>query len=194
MANPDECHWEAALRCLNYVKATRDKKLTLGGTNKDPPVIYSDSDWAGDPSSRRSTSGLLTMFRSSPVAFASTLQKTVALSSAEAEYIALSPAVKQALWMRKILSDFNIPIKCSITVHEDNQAAIAIANDHGRFHRRTKHIDVRYHFVRQHVKNGNVVLQWIPTAKMLADMYTKPLVRRKFVELADKIMPDVPMV
>ena len=108
------------------------------------------------------------------------------MAEAEAEYTALAAAVKEALWLKKILLDLRLPVD-SIPLHEDNQACIKIA-ENPVFHNRTKHIEVRAHFVRDHLLKGDVTLPYISTEHQLADILTKPLVARQFEKLRSYMM------
>ena len=113
------------------------------------------------------------------VSWSSKKQPIVALSSAEAEYIAATHAAKEILWLRALLTELGRPPTGPTTLHVDNQSAIAIAKD-PKFHARTKHIDVRYHFIRDVVRSAKVAVTYIPTNENLADAFTKPLPRTKF--------------
>ena len=190
MSSPGQSHWLAALRVLRYLQGTKSRRLKLGAISEDN-VIYADTDFAGDPEHRRSTGGVLTLFLGSAVAWSSRLQRGTKLSSCEAEYVNLTPATQQALWYQKFLNDFKLGGTAGVLVKEDNQAAIALSKDSGRFHERTKHIDVRHHFIKQHVEVGAVLLQYCDTRDMLADIYTKPLARHIFARLRDMILNDI---
>jgi hypothetical protein len=113
----------------------------------------------------------------------------VALSTAEAEYMAAADACKEVLWLKTILLEIGIDAKTPIVLQEDNQACIKMAKN-PVFHKRTKHIDVRYHFVRQTVRNGDIKFRYCPTDEMVADILTKPLQKAKFTTLAMKILQD----
>ncbi|KAE8985602.1 hypothetical protein PR001_g22840 [Phytophthora rubi] len=119
LENPGEKHWDAA---------------------------YSDADWAGNRDDRRSVSGMLLMLCGAPVVWRSTFQKTVALSSTEAEYMALSDCVKECVWMRRRLKDIGAEQVEATVIYENNQGAMALAKNVG-YQARTKHIDIRYHFI-----------------------------------------------
>ena len=109
-------------------------------------------------------------------------QATVALSTTEAEYVALSTATQEAIWLRRLLTDVGGPLEEPIVINEDNQGAIAMAkNPVG--HARTKHIDIRYHFVREGVQNGAIFLNYVATDEMIADILTKPLPKHPFEKL-----------
>ncbi len=137
-------------------------------------VGFSDSDWAGDIESRRSVSGYMFQLCGAPISWKSKKQTSVALSTAEAEYMALSSAAQEAVWLRKFLNELKLKQEAPMVLYEDNQAAISMArNTH---HGRTRHIDIRYHFVRETVGNGTVELRYCRSNQMLADILTKGLI------------------
>jgi hypothetical protein len=182
---PTEAHLTAAKRVLRYLKGTINLSLQYKKTENSDVTGYSDAGWADDVDSRRSTTGNVFIMSGSPISWLSQRQSTVALSTAEAEYIALSSACQEAVWLQRLLTDIGENIK-PITIMEDNQGAIAIAkNPVG--HKRTKHIDIRYHFVREQTQKGVIEIQYLSTKEMLADMFTKPLPRGQFEYLRSKI-------
>ena len=122
------------------------------------------------------------MLANGAVSWMSKKQATVALSTAEAEYIALSEATQEAIWLQRLLTDIGVPLKGPTVIHEDNQGAFAIARNPVA-HARTKHIDIRYHFVREGIQNGAVDLTYVPTDEMVADILTKPLPKHRFKKL-----------
>ena len=116
------------------------------------------------------------------VSWLSKKQATVALSTAEAEYVALSAATQEAIWLRRLLTDVGESLEDPVVINEDNQGAIAMAkNPVG--HARTKHIDIRYHFVCEGVQNGAIILKYVATDEMIADILTKPLPKHPFEKL-----------
>jgi hypothetical protein len=143
---------------------------------------YSDADWANNRDNRHSMSGIMVMFNGSPVVFKSRLQRIVALSTAEAEYIALSLCTQEVLWVKSLLNELEIPLEDPVCVYEDNQSAIAIAQNDG-YQGRAKHIDIRHHFVRQQIKCGSITLCYIETKRQLADFLTKPIATQHFQDL-----------
>jgi hypothetical protein len=150
-------------------------------------IGYSDADWAGDIDTRRSTSGYVFLLNGGCISWRSKKQRTVALSSTEAEYMALSEATQEAVWLKAFMRELGEDAgDGALTVYEDNQGAIALAKN-PEFHKRTKHIDIRYHFVREKVEDGQVMLQYCPTQDMLADLMTKPISAPQFVALRTKL-------
>jgi hypothetical protein len=171
MSNPAPVHYEAGLRVLRYLKGTKDGKLTLGGWAEI--TAYSDSNWGGDRDNRRSTGGYVFCIGAGAVSWSAKQQPTPALSSLEAEYMALTQATKEALWLKRFMGDLGIHIP-SVKLFGDNQGSLALATNRV-FHARSKHIDIQYHFIRHHVKSGEIILKYLPTAYMVADIMTKPL-------------------
>ncbi|KAL4271878.1 hypothetical protein GQ457_13G029750 [Hibiscus cannabinus] len=141
-------------------------------------VGYVDSDYAGDLDKRRSTTGYLFTLAKAPVSWRSTLQSTVALSTTEAEYMAVSEAVKEAIWLNGLMEDLGV-VQSHISLYCDSQSAIHLAKNQV-YHSRTKHIDVRYHFVREIFEEGKILLQKIATAENPANMLTKVITSIKF--------------
>lgn len=152
---------------------------------------YSDADWAGDIESRRSTSDYVFVLNGGCVSWRSKKQRSVALSSTEAEYMALSEATQEAVWLKTFVSELGEHASDEpVLIYEDNQDSIALAKN-SEFHKRTKHIDIRFHFVREKVESSQVVLQYCPTQDMLADIMTKPITAPQFVALRTKLGIDV---
>ena len=131
---------------------------------------------------RHSTSGNVFLLAKGAVSWLSKKQATVALSTTEAEYVALSGATQEAIWLRRLLTDVGKPLAEPVVINEDNQGAIAMAkNPVG--HARTKHIDIRYHFVREGVQDGAIILKYVATDEMIADILTKLLPKHPFEKL-----------
>ncbi|KAE8970139.1 hypothetical protein PR001_g27295, partial [Phytophthora rubi] len=159
---------DAGIKVVRYLLKTKDVGIVydgLLGTQLEP---YSDADWAGNRDDRCSVSGMLLML------WRSTFQKTVALSSTEAEYMALSDCVKECVWMRRLLKDIGAEQVGATVIYEDNQGAMALAKNVD-YEARTKHIDIRYHFIREKVVSNEVELEYVDTKNQLADFMTKGL-------------------
>jgi hypothetical protein len=135
---------------------------------------YSDADWANQVPGRKSTSGYVFMINGGAVSWKSQTQSIVALSTAEAEYVAVSEAAKEALYLRKLMAEFCHAEPETVTIFEDNTAAEAWTRNETD-HAKSRHIDVRYHHIRDHVKKGDVQLVMCPTSEMVADIMTKGL-------------------
>jgi Reverse transcriptase (RNA-dependent DNA polymerase) len=194
--NPGNAHWQAAKRILRYIKGTVNKGLVFTSSgisgNKLSVSAFSDSDWAGDVDDRRSTTGFVVRLGDSCVIWNTKKQKTISLSSAEAEYMALSSVTQEVKWVHQFLCELLTPcmkmgLQLDMTVYVDNQAAIRISKN-DVYHDRTKHIDIRYHFVRQAVKDNLYKIEWVPTADQLADGFTKALAAPTFKRLFLSVM------
>lgn len=172
---PTDDHWRAAVRVLQYLECTKHKALQLGVPTLQVRA-YSDSDWAEDRHYRRSTTGYVFALGSGAISWRSRKQKTVALSSTEGEYMALNDSCREALWLRYLLQELGLHTGEPIKLYCDNEGSEALAKSPSH-HSRTKHIDARFHFVRECVKNGSVKLKHITTTRMAADYLTKPLTR-----------------
>ena len=180
MHDPGKGHWQAVKWILRYIQNTVDVGLVFEQDKSLGQCVvgYCDSDYAGDLDKRRSTTGYLFTFAKAPVSWKSTLQSTVALSTTEAEYMAITEAVKEAIWLQGLLEDLGVGQK-HIDVFCDSQSAIHLAKNQV-LHARTKHIDVRYHFVREILEEEEIFLQKIRTTENPADMLTKVVTRSKF--------------
>jgi hypothetical protein len=179
-ANPGKPHYEALKRVLRCLKGTAHFGLTFGGSNDKTDLIgWSDADWAQDLDSRCSISAFVFDFAGGYVSWSSKKQPTVALSTAEAEYMAALNATKEAIWLRTLLKDLGFPPTTATTIHADNQACIALARNPVA-HSRAKHIDIHHHFIRKRVTNHEIDLKYCSTKHMLADIFTKQLPRDAF--------------
>ena len=187
MHNPGKGHWQAVRWILRYLQNTLDVGLTFEQDESLGQCIvgYCDSDYAGDLDKRRSTTGYLFTLAKAPVSWKSTLQSTVALSTIEVEYMTITEAVKEAIWLHGLLKDLGVGQK-QLELYSDSQSAIHLAKNQV-FHARTKHIDVRYYFVREILEEEEIVLQKIHTAENLADMLTKVVTRAKFEHCLDLV-------
>ena len=177
-------HWLAAKQVLRYLSGTLHKGLEYKGTDCKL-VGYMVADFAGDISSRKSTSGYVFMLGSGAISWSSKLQKTVAVSTVEAEYIAAASAVKEAIWMRVLLSDLGHNIT-TVDMRSDSQGAIKLAHN-PVVSQRSKHIDVVYHFLREKLNNNDISLLYCQTDYMLADMFTKIVPTKKFQWCCEQI-------
>jgi len=148
-SNPGKPHWDQGNHVLRYLSGTKHFGITFRGNSEDDLstmiIGYTDSDWVGDLDTRQSTSGYVFKMYSAAVSWSSTLQATPALSSTEAEYMAVTRASQEAIWLRQLLEQLKYPQK-SIPLYGDNQGAIALANNPGD-HPRSKHIQLHYHFI-----------------------------------------------
>ncbi|KAG8499189.1 hypothetical protein CXB51_005621 [Gossypium anomalum] len=184
MANPGKEHWKAVQWILRYLRGTTDVCLQFGRT-EDRVIGYVDADFAGDLDRRRSLTGYVFTIGGCAISWKATLQTTVALSTTEAEYMAITEACKEAIWLKGLFSELNEDLQIS-TVFCDSQSAIFLTKDQ-MFHERTKHIDVRYHFVRDIIARGDIVVSKISTHENPADMMTKSLPITKFKHCLDLV-------
>ena len=174
-SSPGIQHWRAFKHVLRYLSSTRNLSLIIKPSDLSL-TSFADSDWAGDDT-RRSTSGNICQLGGATITWSSVLQRTVALSTAEAEYVSVANAAKQVLWIQQLLSDIGInqtktPLYC------DNQAALALTKNPIK-HQKTKHMDIQYHFVRELQASGTISVAYCPTTSMPADIMTKPLSPKK---------------
>ncbi|XP_071572364.1 uncharacterized protein [Temnothorax nylanderi] len=176
--NPSDLHWKAVKHVIRYLKGTIGLLLCYNGKTEEGLVGYCDSDYAGDVTERKSTSGYIFTLHGGPIAWSSSLQRVTALSSSEAEYMAISEALKELLWLRPLLESLGLKQTRETELKVDNQAAIAMSKN-PELHRRTKHIGVRFHRIRQEQEAGNVTVSYIPSDKQVADLLTKSLTRTK---------------
>ncbi|KAG6617006.1 Retrovirus-related Pol polyprotein from transposon TNT 1-94 [Phytophthora cinnamomi] len=174
----NKSHWVAAKRILKYLKTTQDLGLVFNGRTKGELFGYADANWAGDLDTRRSTTGYVFFLNGSAISWKSKRQPTVATSSTEAEYMALYNATQEAVWLRQLLKDVGAECVGATTIFQDNQGCIALAKNPA-YHSRTKHIHLKYHFLREKVEDKIIVLEYKPTDEMVADGFTKALARPK---------------
>ena len=177
MAKPCLEHWTAAKAVLRYIAGTLDTGITFRQTDSAVEG-YCDADYAGDLDTRRSTTGFVFILSGGAITWSSKLQPTVAASTTEAEYMASAQAVKEALWLKKLLWDFGIQTG-AIKIYSDNQGAIKLLK-HPIASIKSKHIDVIHHFARERVSRKEVVFEYCSTDVMIADCFTKALPTGKF--------------
>ena len=172
-------------RGFKYLKGTSELGLWYPKDTNLELIAYTDADYAGCKIDRKSTSGACQILGEKLVCWASKKQNCVATSTAESEYVAAASCCSQVLWMQTQLKDYGvnltkIPILC------DSKSAIAIT-ENPVHHSRTKHIDVRYHFIKDHVEKGNIEMYFVPTENRIADIFTKPLDEKRHNFLISKL-------
>jgi hypothetical protein len=178
----------AAKRVLRYLAGTTTTGVSFRKGDIDTKlVVFSDSDWAGCKETRRSTSGFLVYFAGGPISWKSKLQPTVALSSCEAEYVALTLAVKDVLFLQQLFLELGIEIETPTLIFGDNLASIALAKNPVN-HERTKHIDIKHHFLRDYITKNMITLAYVPTANNYADILTKTTTKQIFNFLTPNIV------
>lgn len=189
MNKPKKTHMQAAKRVIRYIKGIVDygylfptgrKKTTMEATG------YTNSNYGGDPTQRNNTSGYIFMLNDSPISWCSKTQSVVALSSCEAEYITGSFATCQGVWVKELMEELKMAIESSIQLRIDNVSAIDLAKNpisHGRI----KHIEVKFHFLKDMVNKGRIVLAYCKTKVQFIDLFTKPLKINSFDFLKESL-------
>ena len=181
-ANPTKQHWTAVKRIFQYLKGTLNHGLLYSKEGSADCVGFSDADWGGDLDDRKSTSGYLFQLSRAAISWRSKKQTSVALSTAEAEYIALASAAQEALWLRQLTTHLKHEPAVATVIFEDNESTISMAKN-PQFHGRSKHIAIKYHFIREQVCDNTIELQYCRTNDMIADMLTKGLHAEQFAKL-----------
>ncbi|GJT11025.1 retrovirus-related pol polyprotein from transposon TNT 1-94 [Tanacetum coccineum] len=184
-ARPTEKHLNAVKRIFRYLKGTVHRGLWYPKDSSIALTAFADADHAGCQDTRRSTSGSIQLLGDRLVSWSSKRQKSAAISSTEAEYIALSGCCAQVLWMRSQLTDYGFGFN-KIPMYCDNKSAIALCCNNVQ-HSRSKHIDIRFHFIKEHVENGVIELYFVNTEYQLADIFTKALGRERIEFLINKL-------
>jgi hypothetical protein len=187
MQAPTEQHMQAAKRVFRYLAGSKDIGLIFGSRNGDSVAdsrgrdclrldvcCFADADWANDKADRKSITGWVAKVNGDPISWASKKQRTVAQSTCEAELYAEAAAIQEVLWLRGLLKELGLHVQTGSRVLGDNQSTIAISHN-GIKGERTKHVDVKYHFITETVESGAVQLKWIPTTEQQADIFTKAL-------------------
>ena len=180
-SDPRESHLSMVKRIFRYLKGCDSLCLWYPKFTSCNVIGYSDADYAGFLVDRKSTSGMAQFLGPFLVSWGSRKQNCIALSTTEAEYIAAAACASQLLWLKQQLGDFRIDLGC-LEIRCDNTSAINVSKNPVH-HSRTKHIDVRHHFLRDHVEKGNIMLTHVRTEEQIADIFTKPLGRIPFVNL-----------
>ncbi|PKA55642.1 Retrovirus-related Pol polyprotein from transposon TNT 1-94 [Apostasia shenzhenica] len=176
-SSPKESHLIVVKRIFRYLVGTHSLGLWYPKESTSNLILYSDADFAGCKVDRKSTSGTCQFFDNALVYWSSRKQNSIALSTTEAEYVAADSCCAQLLWLKHQLLDYDIdsshiPIKC------DNTSSICLTKN-PIHHSRTKHIEIRHHFIRDYVEKGDISLEYVPTSLQLADIFTKPLYEDK---------------
>jgi hypothetical protein len=196
MSDPGAAHWTNAKRVLRYLKGTTRTKLQYGArrrgdtsTTANVCVLeaWSDADWAADVDGRKSMTGYVVLLNGNVIAWSSKKQPTVAMSTAEAEYMGMSAAAEELMWMRQFVTEIGMTYKRPIVLRTDNQTARVLATGEVSS-TRTKHIDIRHHQIRDEIERGDVDVQWVPTEEQLADILTKCLPVDRFKQLRARLV------
>ncbi|PKU84341.1 Retrovirus-related Pol polyprotein from transposon TNT 1-94 [Dendrobium catenatum] len=185
MHNPSAYHFKLLKRLLRDIKGTIHYGLPI---RKGDLCLhtYTDADWAADTIDRKSVTGFCTFLGPNLISWHVKKQVTVAKSSTEAEYRSLSSATSDVIWLRRLAADFLIPQSQPTPIHCDNISALALANN-PVFHARTKHIEIDYHFISDHIKRKEIDVFHISSVDQPADIFTKALSATRFSTLRDKL-------
>ncbi|XP_043483599.1 secreted RxLR effector protein 161-like [Leptopilina heterotoma] len=177
-------HWQAVKRIFRYLIGTRNYGLVFGNSGSTLNLLgFTDADYAGCIQTRKSRSGFVFLLNGGPISWSSKRQDVVSLSTAEAEYIALANGTKEAIWLRRMLN--KLGIKCETApIYVDKQSAIKLSKN-SEFHQRSKHIDVRFHFIRDVIGRKDIEVKYVMSKDQLADIFTKPLPKQQFVYLRE---------
>lgn len=178
-ADPTNAHWSAVKRIMRYLKGTVGLQLKFDGKVEGEIKGLADADWGGCQGCRKSTTGYVFLLAGACVSWASKKQPTVALSTSEAEYMACSAACQEIKWLLNFSELPSFTLELPMILLCDNQGAVFLSAS-GDMHKRSKHIDLRHHFVRDMVKEGSVKLEHVSTESMIADVLTKSLTPEKF--------------
>lgn len=172
-----EPHWKALKRVLRYLRGTIDMKLRYERQESDM-IAYSDADWGSDADKRRSCTGYVIKMCNGAISWCSQRQSIVALSTTESEYIALSTTVREILWLKQLANECDNKNHSTVMVHCDNQSAIDLSGSEA-YRPRTKHIDIRFHHIREQVNNKSIKIAYVSTERMIADSLTKAVPAQK---------------
>ena len=186
MANPNQSHLDKALYILRYLNGTNKYHLLYDGmTENNGLITFCDSDYGSDPDTRKSQSGMLVKLAGAAICWKSRKQDTVALSSTEAEYVSLSDSIRQLIWIRSLLGEIGFEIP-TVPLCGDNQGSLFMAQN-PITESRSKHIDIKFHFIRQKIQEKIIQLYYEPTETNVADMLTKNLSPDKYRNCRDKL-------
>ena len=186
MGSPCDSHWDAVVRILRYIKSTPGKGLLFEDRGHEQIVGYSDADWAGSASDRRSTSGYCVLVGGNLVSWKSKKQNVVARSSAEAEYRAMAMATCELVWVKQLLKELKFGDVSQMGLVCDNQAALHIVSN-PVFHERTKHIEIDCHFIREKILSGDIATKFVKSNDQLADIFTKSLTGPRINYICNKL-------
>jgi len=182
--NPGIEHWEAVKRIFRYLKGTKDLWLSYGEQQREL-LGYADAD-GSMAEDRRAVSGYAFLIHGGAISWSAKRQEIVSLSTTESEYVAATSAAKEALWLHSLITQLFGTTLDATTLFSDNQSAIVLTKDH-QYHARTKHIDIRFHFIRWIIEEGSLQLIFCPTTDMVADALTKALPSPKVKHFAAEL-------
>ncbi|UYV60408.1 hypothetical protein LAZ67_1001058 [Cordylochernes scorpioides] len=187
MNNQEPSHWTAVNKIFGYLKATKNIGICFGGSSCTTSLIgFSDADFAGDLDTRKSTTRYVFILNNGPISWCSQKQNCVSLSTTESEYIADSKATKEAIWLRQLLRELHQEQVNPTTIFCDNQSCIRLVHS-PEYHKRTKHIDILYHFIRDHFQKHAIDLLYVCSNDQAADMFTKALPPERYRRLRSQL-------
>jgi len=189
MHYPRTPHMAATKHILRYLKGNTDWGMFFLKADEQNEVVleaFFDSDWCGDKVERMSTYGYLFRYLDAPISWCSKKQKVVALSSCEAEYVVASKAACQSLWLEVVLEELKLDYRTPVQLNIDNNSAINLSKN-PTLHERSKHIDMKLHFLRDQVSSGKLTLLYCHTEEQTTDVFTKPLKQATFDKLRKQI-------
>ena len=185
-SKPTVEYWKSIKHIMRYLNGTRNYGLLYDKEKVTDFIGYSDADWACDFDDHRPTSGCQFKLSGAAVSWRSKKQSCVVLSSAEVEYMALASAAQEALWMQRLQNDLNETSVKSTLIYGDNQSTINMAKN-SQYHGRAKHIDIKFHYIREQVEKKAIQLEYCESKNMVADMLTKALLSSQFVKLREML-------
>lgn len=183
--NPGQAHWTAVKRILRYLKGTSKAKLEFNRKGNNELVGFCDSDWAGDPDDAKSTTGFIFMLNNGPITWCARKQQTTAISTTEAEFMSLTEAIQETMWIRGIKDEILGRASQPTQINCDNKSAIAIAST-AMFHHRTRHMNAKTGFVRENIEAKLIELNYVQTQEQSADVLTKALTPQRHSLIVSK--------
>ena len=186
-SNPSRLHKSAVLRIFRYLRGSIDVGITYRMNGNRRLIGYSDADYAADKMSRRSTTGYVFKLADAPITYSSMLQKSTALSTCEAEYMALTEAGREAVHLHELLRSLQYAGASEMPlIYGDNRGSINLTAN-PEHHKRTKHIDVRHHWIREAINNQRIRIEWISTSKQAADGLMKALPSPQYTTFREQL-------
>lgn len=186
--NPGKAHWIAVKRILRYLNGTANARLVYSKTGNVELTGYCDADWASDIDSRRSVTGYVFLYQGAAISWNSRKQPTVAGSTTEAEYMSLSAASSEAIWLKQLRAELECA-NTTIQINCDNKGAIDLSSTTA-YHKRSKHIDVKHHVIRERIANHHIRVHYVKTDEMIADVFTKAIIPAKHIAFTNSFGID----
>lgn len=186
---PGRPHWSAVKHILSYLAGTKNHGICFSDGNGERNTLlgFCDSDYAGEVDTRRSTSGLVFMANNGPISWGSTRQTCIAQSTTEAEYVSLNEAAREAVWLRRFMNGINCQQLQPTKLYCDNQMSAFRLAGNPELHKKTKHIEVKYHYVREQQQKEEIKIEYVPTNQQTVDFLTEPLAVVTFREMIERL-------